>query len=41
MVLVGSGVKIEGRIDGAESTDVSGSLSGTLKRLKNKYKFLR
>ena len=31
MVLVGSGVRIEGRIDGAESTDVSGSLSGTLK----------
>ena len=31
MVLVGSGVRIEGRIDGAESADVSGSLSGTLK----------
>ena len=31
LVLVGSGVRVEGRIDGAESADVSGSLSGTLK----------
>jgi cytoskeletal protein CcmA (bactofilin family) len=31
LVLVGSGVRVEGRIDGAESADVSGTLSGTLK----------
>ena len=31
LVLVGSGVRVEGRIDGAESADVYGSLSGTLK----------
>ena len=31
LVLVGSGVRVEERIDGAESADVSGSLSGTLK----------
>tara|TARA_Y100000996_G_C22544953_1_gene651430 strand:+ start:41 stop:499 length:459 start_codon:yes stop_codon:yes gene_type:complete len=31
MVMVGSGVRVEGRIEGAESADISGSLSGTLK----------
>jgi len=31
LVLVGSGVRVEGRIDGAESADVSVTLSGTLK----------
>tara|TARA_Y100001935_G_scaffold237594_1_gene223227 strand:- start:265 stop:714 length:450 start_codon:yes stop_codon:yes gene_type:complete len=31
VVMVGSGVRVEGRIEGAESADISGSLSGTLK----------
>ena len=31
LVMVGSGVRVEGRIEGAESVDISGSLSGTLK----------
>ena len=30
-VNVGSGVRVEGRIDGAETADISGALSGTLK----------
>ena len=30
-VNIGSGVRIDGRIDGAETSDVSGTLTGTLK----------
>ncbi len=30
-VNIGAGVRIEGRIDGAEVSDISGSLSGTIK----------
>tara|TARA_Y200000002_G_C22662529_1_gene656437 strand:- start:726 stop:1178 length:453 start_codon:yes stop_codon:yes gene_type:complete len=30
-VNIGSGVRIDGRIEGAETTDVSGTLTGTLK----------
>ena len=30
-ILVGAGVRLEGRIDGAEHADIAGTLSGTLK----------
>ena len=30
-IMVGSGVRLEGRIDGAQNADVAGTLSGTLK----------
>ena len=30
-VNIGSGVRVDGRIEGAETSDISGSLTGTLK----------